>query len=280
MAYRLLASTGAFIGRANGRNFYLIEKLAPKIDCDGLELMFYEDWYNREDELCAFLNGLKAGIVTFHADKQIGELLARENFSEAFSRFETNCRIAKNIGAGLIVLHLWNGPTSDKNIGANLSAFPKIKSIAEDFGVTVTVENVIASCFSPIRHWHELLKISPDAALTYDTKMAQFDFENEKAFSNENLPLWKNIRHIHLNDRTGGYRDWSNYRALNLGKGDVDFEAFFEGLKRVGYQGDFTVEASAFTSDGLDIDGLNMSLKTARNLIEGLKKQNKTVKGE
>ena len=263
--YEVFASTGAFVGRANGRDHRLIKTLAPKIFCDGFELMFYEGWRGKEREIADF--GLR--FPTFHCEKQIGGLLAEERFSEAFEKFEQNCSAAKAAGAGLLVMHLWNGPTSDRNISANFSAYPELEKIAKKYGVTPTVENVIANGGSALGLWHRLLKTSPEVYFTYDTKMAQFDFDNEKAFLPENIGLWQRVRHMHINDRIGGYRDWSSYRALNIGAGDVDFDAVFEGLKKVGYSGDFTVEASAFLADGsLDLDGLNKSLERVRELAE------------
>lgn len=270
--HRVFASTGAFIGRPNGRDFRLLRELAPQVKCDGFELMFYDTWYGRERELIDFLGALGLSFPTYHCEKHIGELLAEERFSEAYERFEVNCSVAKDIGAKLMVIHLWNGPISDSNIGANFSAYPELQKIAAKYGITPTAENVISNGRSPLTLWHILRETSPDALFTYDTKMAQFDFENEVAFSPENIVFWDNVRHLHINDRVGGYRDWSSYRALNIGQGDVDFGAFFDGLKRVGYKGDFTVEANAFLPDGtIDLKALNESIEKVRVLAEGLK---------
>lgn len=268
----LLASTGAFIGRMNGRDYRLIEKYAPEIECDGFELMGYEGWFGDSDSLVGYIKGLPYRFPTLHCDKTIGEYLTREMFDEAFERFRKNCYVAEKIGAKLLIIHLWNGPISDSNISANIKGYARLLEIARDYGLTATVENVIANGGSPLRHWHTLAEKYPDVTFTYDTKMAQFDFDNEKAFLPENIGLWKNVRHVHLNDRIGGYRDWSSYRALNIGAGDVDFKTFFAGLDSVGYSGGYTVEANAFRPDGtLDLDGLNKSLRAARRLIEGRK---------
>ena len=273
----VFASTGAFIGRPNGRDYRLIESLSKNIDCDGFELMFYADWYGKERNIAEFLSNIGVKFPTFHCEKGIGELLAEERFPEAYEKFEINCETAKKVGSKLMVIHLWNGPTSDRNIGANFSAYPKLENIAERYGITPTVENVIARGGSPIRLWHRLLKTSPGAFFTYDTKMAQFDLDNEKAFLPENIRLWERVKHMHINDRIGGYRDWSSYRALNLGEGDVDFDLVFRGLKEVGYRGDFTVEASAFLPDGsLDLAGLNESLKTLKKFISRYLSENPT----
>lgn len=269
--HNVFASTGAFIGRPNGRDFYLLRELAPQVDCDGFELMFYDTWYGRERELIDFLSTLGLSFQTYHCEKRIGELLAEERFSEAFDLFELNCSIARDVGSKLMILHLWNGPISDSNISANFSAYPELQKIAEKHGITLTAENVLSRGKSPLTLWHLLRKTSPDALFTYDTKMAQFDLENEVAFSPENIAIWDNVRHLHINDRVGGYRDWSSYRALHIGTGDVDFDAFFEGLKGVGYKGDFTVEANAFLPDGtLDLAALNESIKKVRELAKRL----------
>ena len=270
--HKVFASTGAFIGRPNGRNFYLLEELAPRIDCDGFELMFYDDWYGREREMTGFLNTLGLDFPTYHCEKRVGELLAKERFSEAYEMFEINCSVAHDIGSKLMILHLWNGAISDSNIGANFSAYHELQRIAAKYGIILTSENVISSGRSPLTLCKMLLEFSPDALLTYDTKMAQFDLENAAAFTQENLYVWNSVRHLHINDRVGGYRDWSSYRALNIGRGDVDFDTFFDGLKSVGYKGDFTVEATAFLADGtLDLDALNKSIEKVRNLAERLK---------
>lgn len=267
--HRVYVSTGAFTGRANGRNFRLIPGLAKNLSCDGFELMFDENWYGEERELIGLLQGSGLTFPTLHCDKKIGEYLAEERFDEAFRRFDINCNTAKTLGAGLLVLHLWNGMISDSNIGANFSAYPRLCEIAQEYGVILTVENVLAHGGSPLGLWHKLRETSPDALFTYDTKMAEFDGENALAFVGKNLELWKNVRHLHINDRTGGYRDWTSIRSLNIGAGTVDFEHVFRGLKEVGYAGDFTVEANAFRSDGsLDFEGLQGSVESVRGLRE------------
>ena len=267
--HRVFASTGAFIGRPNGRDFRLIADLAPKVRCDGFELMFYDDWYGREREIADFLCSLDLKFPTFHCEKRIGELLAEERFDEALKKFEANCFTAKSVGAKLMVLHLWNGIISDSNIGANFSAYLALAETAERYGITLTAENVIAHGSSPLTLWRRLLSTSPDALFTYDTKMAQFDLENEKAFSRENLFIWGSIRHMHINDRAGGYRDWSSIRTLNIGEGDVDFDGVFSGLKKVGYCGDFTVEANSFTAEGVpDLEALNRSVEKVKALVK------------
>lgn len=273
--HKILASTGALIGRANGRDYRILKDIIPRIDADGFEmmfeLMFYEDWYRCSSELIGFLRSLPAEFPVLHVDKKIGEHLASEDFDTAYSRFEINCRVAREIGAKLLVLHLWNGIISDLNLNANFSGYARLRDIAEKYGLLLTVENVLCHNGTPVAHLLELLEIYPDAAITYDTKMADFDNENVTIFSPERIGIWKNVRHVHLNDRAGGYRDWNCIKTLHPGEGQVDFEAFFEGLRKVGYAGDFTLEATCLKPDGsVDVEKMNVSLGWLRKRVEGL----------
>lgn len=262
---KILCSTGAIIGRANGRDFNLLKNYAPRIECDGFELMFYSDWYRNTDALVDTVNSIGVPFPAFHCDKQIGELLTKEDFSEAYRLFEINCRTAQKISARILVLHLWNGIISDSNIDANISAYPTLMDIAGNYGLTLTAENVLAYYHTPLEIFYMLKEKVPDAKFTYDTKMADFDNENAVAFDSRHKWLWESVRHLHINDRAGGYRDWSSIRALHPGEGQIDFDEFFHSLLETGYNGDCTVEAASLESDGrVRIDKMNESIRKVR----------------
>ena len=71
-----------------------------------------------------------------------------------------------------------------------------------------------------------------------------------------------------MNDYAGGYKEWSKLATLPMGKGNVDFEAFFAYIKRIGYDGTFTIEATAFDKDGVvEFEMLNRCVTTIRNSI-------------
>ena len=57
---------------------------------------------------------------------------------------------------------------------------------------------------------------------------------------------------------------------LPIGKGHVDFESFFVNISKYGYDGDFTVEATAFKMDSgeIDYDMLNKCFSDLRKLIK------------
>ena len=63
--------------------------------------------------------------------------------------------------------------------------------------------------------------------------------------------------------------DWSRLRTLPIGAGQVDFEEFFSFLQKVGYDGTFTVEATAFNAEGVvDTDMLNRCFQYIREHCE------------
>ena len=75
MEIPVYASTGAFVTRANGRNFHLIPRIAPLLDCDGLEFMMYESWAGQEAEIAAELRDSGVRFPSMHLDKRIGDTL-------------------------------------------------------------------------------------------------------------------------------------------------------------------------------------------------------------
>lgn len=73
MEIPVYASTGAFVTRANGRNFHLIPRIAPLLDCDGLEFMMYESWAGQEAEIAAELRDSGVRFPSMHLDKRIAK---------------------------------------------------------------------------------------------------------------------------------------------------------------------------------------------------------------
>ena len=269
--HRVLCSTGALIGRPNGRNFRLLAEAADRIEADGFEFMFYDDWYPDPSEVVGYI--VKSGLDTpvLHVEKSVGELLSggdEAGLEKALSLFETNCRAATGIGARTLVLPPWNGVSSDRKIENNLAAFALLRDIALKHSLLLTVENVVCAVGDPLSHLKTLSSLYPDISFTFDTKMAQFHGRLAGLYSSP--PGWakKHIAHVHVNDYRGAVCDWQSLKTLHPGDGDVDFAAFFAYLRGFGYSGDFTVEATSFDNTGrIDYDRLNRSLDFVRKSI-------------
>lgn len=262
---RMICSTGGLVVRANNRDYRQLKTILPQIRCDGVEFMMYSMWYDEIDEIIAFLKDLPVTYPVLHTEKSIGEYLAREEFDEANRRFRVNCRLAKELGSSLMVLHLWNGIVSDSNMKANLKGCGDLLKIAADEGLALTVENVVCNCSDPMTHLWELLNLYPDIQFTFDTKMAQFHRQLEELYDEKNAPLIPHIRHLHINDIRCGYMDWDNLKTLHIGDGEIDFERFFAFVKNSGYKGDYTVEALTIAPDGTPLpEKMNRTLDYIR----------------
>lgn len=267
---KLFCSTGALIGLANGRNYRLLEEIVPHIDCEGFEFMMYSTWYEEKEEIVKVLQGLPVSFPVTHVEKRIGEKIASRgdgDWEEAFEKFHANCRIAKAIGSKLLVMHLWSGTISDSRMENNLEAYPLLKSIAGEYGLRLTVENVVCNQRSPMVHLKELQEKDQEVLFTFDTKMADFHKELDLVYEKEWEWLFseKHVAHLHINDHQGAYMDWSNLRALPIGEGTIDFQRFFDFIRTWDYAGNITYEASGLMPSGeVDYDKINESLRIIR----------------
>lgn len=260
---QLLCSTGALIGWPNGRDFRLLVPLAEQLHCDGFEFMMYATWYEQVDELLAFLRQAELYTPVMHCEKRIGESISKgeeAGLHEAFDLFEINCRIAKEIGAKKLVVHLWDGLTSDGYFQNNIAAYPHLAATAERYGIEMLVENIVCNAADPLTRWTELRQHYPDIRFVFDTKMAAFHEQLDRLYDADCAWLWQegHIRHYHVNDYGGGYKDWQNLRTLPIGKGHVNFERFLDFVNRTGSADTVTVESTAFDAAGhVDTEMLN-----------------------
>ena len=270
----ILCSTGALIGRPNGRDYRLLKTLSGQLACDGFEFMMYDTWYEEVDQLLDTLLGLKLYIPVMHCEKRIGEAISKggeENFQKALGLFAMNCRIARRLEAGKIVVHLWDGVTSDQYFANNIAAYDWMRDLAKQYELELLVENIVCSQEDPFKRWCQLAQVYPDIHFIFDTKMAAFHKQLELLYQEEYAWLWKkgHICHYHVNDYAGGYKDWPNLRTLPIGKGHIDFDRFFAHIRKSGYDGTFTVEATAFGADGVvDTAMLNEQFTWIRRMLQ------------
>lgn len=273
---QILCSTGALLGYVNKKNYRLLETLAKELCCDGYELMIYSSWHDETEEIAGALREMKINTPVVHSEKGIGDRISRNepgDVAEAIRVFELNCRLADSIGAEKMVLHLWGGPPSDQHIENNLAVMKELLEITEQYNFDLLVENVVCNKENPMKHWCELVQRYPQIQFVFDTKMAAFHEQLELLYDKDYEWLWKenHIRHYHVNDYAGGYMDWANLRTLPIGEGHIDFERFFSFIHHCGYEGTYTVEATAFDKTGtVDTGMLNRCFTYIReHLIHG-----------
>ena len=256
----VLCSTGALIGRPNGRNPRLLKDLTKKLACDGLEFMMYSTWYEDVDAITEYVQSLGLHIPVYHCQKTVGEELTKGEFAEANRRLEINARQAEAIGARKMVFHLWIGELSDSNMENYLKGYGDLRKIAADHNVDLLVENVVCVRENPLFYWRQLADRYEEPHFIFDTKMAAFHEQIDAYCEGEYAWAWKDgfVRHYHINDYAGSYMDWTALRTLPIGAGHVDFPKFFEFVKGTGYDGTFTLESTAFDKTGtVDTQMLN-----------------------
>lgn len=271
---QVLCSTGALIGKPNGRNYRLLEELSGQLSCDGFEFMMYSSWYEEAEEIAGYLQEMKLHIPVMHCEKHIGEAISRNgegDWDEALWKFEKNCDLAQKIGAEKLVIHLWDGLISDQNFANNLQCFEKLAALARQYRIDLLVENVVCNQKDPMTHWCELAERYPDIHFIYDTKMAAFHEQLPLIYEPAYAWLWNEgrIRHLHINDYGGGYMEWSELKALPIGEGHIDFDRFFQWIQKIEYKGDFTVEATAFDRETgeIDVEMLNRCFERIRQYL-------------
>ncbi|ADL51244.1 sugar phosphate isomerase/epimerase family protein [Clostridium cellulovorans] len=273
MKSKILCSTGAFIGKVNGRNHKLIIENAPKIHCDGFEFMMYGSWYEMIDKITSDLKASDIMFPVLHVDKQVGELISQNKNNDnevARGIFEKNCQIANTLGSEKIVLHLWGGISSDRDIDNNIEQFGKLDIIAKRYGLLLTVENVVCNQQDPMTHLHVLHQNYPDITFTFDTKMAAFHSQMQLIYEEQWKWMWEQnrIAHLHINDYRGGHMDWGNLKTLHIGEGNIDFDRFFSFLRNKNFCSTLTVESTSMRSDGsIEIEKLNQSLDYIHNKL-------------
>ena len=264
---KILCSTGCLCTLRNGRDYRLIAQVAPELHCDGFEFMMYGSWYEHWEKVLADIKAMALNIPIFHVEKRVGERITLGDTAEARECFRINCKMAAELGAGKLVMHLWDGRPSDGNIAANYAEYAVLRDIAEEYGVLLTVENVVCINSTPLDHLARLHDMYPGIAFTYDFKMAQFHAQVEKTFSKEYEWLWNGpVKHVHFSDFGGGAMEWSALRSLHPGEGRIDFEYICRNLSRAGYEGYITIESTSVNEDGsIQVEKLNRSIDLIRN---------------
>ncbi len=269
----LFCSTGALLTRKNNRDHRLLAEIAPGVRCDGFEFMMYDTWYDTWEKIAEDVAKMKLRIPVFHVEKRIGERISRNeegDNADARRLFEINCRMARRFGAEKLVLHLWGGIYSDRDIKNNIEQYALLRETAEKYGLLLTVENVVCNREDPLLHMKELAAEYPDISFTVDVRFAQFHGQLDRIFEEEYGWLWEGaVKHLHFSDYAGGYMEWEKLgKCLHPREGVIDYGRLFENIRRVGYRGTSTLESTSVLPDGrVDLEKLNGSLEYLRSGI-------------
>jgi sugar phosphate isomerase/epimerase len=247
--------------------------IGPDLPVDGLEVMFYESWYGQVGQVAADLvaSGLRLPVV--HAEKSISNGLGRGDGPElelAYDRLGVNCDLARQIGARILVLHLWGLPESDTVFERNLRALPRCVGIAGEYGLQLAVETIPCAASDPLTRVRQAVEHDDRCRVALDTEFLALHGQLEEVFEQE--WIWREGRavHVHVKDFDGRMRDSAGQRRyVEPGEGEIDFGRFFAALGAREYNGAVSLESPVIAQDGsIDTARLRRTLFYLRDLIQ------------
>ena len=167
---------------------------------------------------------------------------------------EDSFRMANDIGADNVVVHPGSISSmaykfTDKILEYNTSSLIKCQSMAEEYGVSMCLENM------PLVDG--LLYSNLDALFDFveETLHSQICLDVGHAYTNgfdvDEMFVCDRISHVHLSDNDGSY---NMHDAL--GKGEIDFKRVFDALKAKKYDGFCVIEVKSVGNVYKSIDYL------------------------
>ena len=270
---RVLCSMGAIARGPQAISEQRIVEIAPHLDVDGVEIMIYESWYDRLDEVAAALVGMGLAIPATHGEKSIGPDLVAEggvNRERAFRRFDDNCRFTAAIGGDRVVLHLWGLPDSDALIERQLEELPTLLDIADQHGVMLAVEAIPCLVYEPLGLIHRVLDRDGRAKVALDTEFLGMHDQLDDVFAADWLWEADAVSHVHIKDFDGSIVDpvTGRRRYLHPGEGSIGFDRWFGGLRDRGYAHAVSLESPIAFDDGtVDFATANRHLRNLRALV-------------
>lgn len=243
----------------------------PRIEADAFEVMLYEEWYPRLDAVMDGVRDLARPIVAVHAEKSIGPNLAADEETDresALVDYAENCRFTREVGAGLLVLHLWGLPDGDARLDRQLDILPHLIDIAEEHDIALGVEAIPCTERTPLRNLRDVIARDDRVRIVLDTEFLAMHDEVTAALEADWLWEGDRVRHIHIKDFDGNATDADgNRRYLHPGEGDIPFKEVFAAIRDRGFSGPLALEASVMDKAGeVDLARLNASLARLRDL--------------
>jgi sugar phosphate isomerase/epimerase len=266
----VLLTTGAMTRDPVQTDHQEIVRQGPSLGVSGFELGLYAGWYGHLDDVISDLrdSGLKFPVV--HAEKTIGQGLSSadtEEVDEALERLEVNCRAAAALDAKTLVLHLWERPTSDRQLERNLEHLPGCLDTAAAYGIALGVETVPGDVGTTLANIRLALERDSRCRVVLDSEF--LGFHGQLAESIEADWLWeqRTVQHVHIKDFDGRLWEDGKRRYLLPGEGTLDLQGFLAGLTRRGYSGGLTLEGTAVDHEGkLDPERLTQMAAVATQL--------------
>jgi Sugar phosphate isomerases/epimerases len=266
---KVLCSSGDFIGYRNNYDYSLLTMARDCLSCDGFEILLPFEG-RKESEVARFIDKYHICVPIVHADKMIGDLISmadQDAYNRAISILQRNCIFSNYIGAREMVVHLWGGSYSDKNIDKNIEKYLELVNLAEQYSVHLMIENVPCAMENPLIHFESLYKIYKDIAFTYDFRFAEFHAMSMDFFHDDNIA--QRIKHIHVSDYLGGLKEWEKLSQIkNIGQGIIDFKHIFGSIKSKIKSEYITIEVPCYKNNKCDFATLEDNIQKVKTYLE------------
>jgi sugar phosphate isomerase/epimerase len=269
---QILCSTGAFSRYPDYTNYRPILNYGPQLEVDGLELLFYPDWYPELEHIATDLqrSGLRFPVI--HTEKNIGVALGKAQASErehGVRLLQDNCRLGSRLGSRILVLHLWGWPELDDNLDNNLEHLHDCVDIAAGYDIELAIETIPCRKSDPLSNVQRAVERDGRSRVALDTEFLAKHEQIEVVFATEWLWQQPLVRHVHIKDYDGqGFHEDGSRKYLHPGQGNIDFAHFFQRLKQHNFSGSISLEAPSIDKQGhVDINMLRESLDFMRRKI-------------
>lgn len=269
----IACSTGAVTRWPDATDAERLERWCPMIDAGAFEVMIYDAWYGDIENIARRWQALQLAATAVHAEKSTGPGLAAEDATvrdSSLASFARNCRFARHIGAGAVVLHLWGLPDGDARLDRQLAMLLRLIDIAEAEGVQLGIEAIPCTVGTPMTNLERVLEADPRARFVLDTEFLAMHGELDAAL--EAGWLWNGHRviHLHIKDFDGELvDDRGRRRYLHPGEGRIPFGRWLQEVANRGYSGPIALEAPVVDSAGsVSLPRLNASLCQLRTLVQ------------
>ncbi len=263
----VLCSTGAFTRSSDPLSHETILLYGPQFDVDGFEVIFYPRWYSQQEAITQALQSSGLLFPVLHVEKSAGEVFGSSDADERAQgvlRFEQNCTFAQQIGARMVVLHLWGLPHADSHLEHNLQPLAHCLDIADRYGLELAIETIPCTYADPLTNIKRAIEHDPRSRVALDTEFLSFHDQLDAVFAASWLWQARLVRHVHLKDHDVK----EERRYLHPGEGRINFRRFVQQLRAAGFDGALSLEARAIDHAGeIEVARIQASLQFIRNLV-------------
>ena len=230
------------------REFFLLST----IDLNHIEWVITEKNY-WNNPIFSALDVNKELIGSICADFLIGSIF--HDSAKFHSYLEPMCNIARMRGINNITIPLLEASSVEDPIIRN-SFIKNMTPYLEKYNdLKFSIEAELGSS-----ELMDIVSLSDNLFITYDTgNMTSYGVDHSEYIE----IIKEKISNIHLKDRRYG-----STSTVSLGKGDVDFPLIFKELKRVGYDGRFTIQ-TAREKSGEEIETIKKHKNYFKELYNG-----------